>query len=60
MRDLPNLDLLRTLAVLSVIIEHTLLAYKIAVLGPFQIPWLGVVGVFFFFSFIPFLSFYGL
>lgn len=49
MRDLPNLDLLRTLAVLSVVAEHTLLAYRVDRLGPLQVPWLGVVGVFLFF-----------
>ncbi len=48
-RDLPNLDLLRSLAVISVVVEHTLLAMKVMYLGRFQVAWIGVVGVFMFF-----------
>jgi peptidoglycan/LPS O-acetylase OafA/YrhL len=49
MRTLPNLDLLRSLAVLSVVLEHILLAYGITRIGPCRINWIGVVGVFLFF-----------
>jgi peptidoglycan/LPS O-acetylase OafA/YrhL len=49
MRDLPNLDFLRACAVLSVFVEHTLLAYKITRIGYWEVSWMGVVGVFLFF-----------
>lgn len=47
--ELPNLDLLRSIAVLLVVVEHTLLALRIYTLGYWQIGWLGIVGVFMFF-----------
>ncbi|MGI4827105.1 MAG: acyltransferase family protein [Janthinobacterium lividum] len=49
MRDLPNLDLLRAIAVLSVVAEHLLLAFGVQTIGYWQIRWMGVVGVFLFF-----------
>ncbi len=49
MRDLPNLDLLRACAVLSVIAEHLLLAYRVETIGPWQVRWIGIVGVCLFF-----------
>jgi peptidoglycan/LPS O-acetylase OafA/YrhL len=49
MRPLPNLDFLRSVAVLSVVAEHVLLAYKIMTIGYWQVRWMGVVGVFIFF-----------
>ena len=49
MQDLPNLDLLRSMAVLSVVVEHTLLGYGVQQLGPWPVEWIGVVGVFLFF-----------
>ena len=49
MRDLPNLDFLRAVAVLSVVAEHILLAYGVQRLGYWPIRWMGVVGVFLFF-----------
>lgn len=48
-RDLPNLDLLRSVAVISVVVEHTLLAMHIGRIGSWQVAWIGVVGVFMFF-----------
>lgn len=47
--EMPNLDLLRSIAVLLVVVEHVLLALRIQRVGYWQIPWLGVVGVFMFF-----------
>ncbi|HEY1807953.1 MAG TPA: acyltransferase, partial [Acidobacteriaceae bacterium] len=47
--EMPNLDLLRSIAVLLVVVEHMLLALRIERVGYWQIPWLGVVGVFMFF-----------
>ncbi len=49
MRDLPNLDFLRACAVLSVVVEHTMLAYGVRHLGRWDVSWIGVVGVFIFF-----------
>ena len=49
MRDLPNLDLLRACAVISVVAEHTLLAYGIERIGYWRIAWVGVMGVLLFF-----------
>src|ERR1700731_1604448 len=48
-RELPNLDLVRSIAVISVVVEHTLLSLGILKLGPFPIPYLGVMGVMVFF-----------
>lgn len=47
--SMPNLDLLRSIAVLLVVVEHTLLAMRLHWIGSWDIAWLGVVGVFFFF-----------
>ena len=47
--DLPNLDLLRAVAVLSVLLEHSLLAFGVQWIGPWEVGWIGVVGVFLFF-----------
>ncbi|MGA7245732.1 MAG: acyltransferase [Terracidiphilus sp.] len=47
--QMPNLDLLRSIAVLLVVVEHTLLALRILTIGYWKIAWLGVVGVFMFF-----------
>lgn len=47
--DLPNLDLLRSMAVSLVVVEHTLIAMRILWIGGWDIQWLGVVGVFMFF-----------
>jgi len=49
MRLLPNLDFIRAVAVISVVVEHVLLAYKIQTIGYWQVAWIGVVGVFIFF-----------
>jgi len=49
MKAMPNLDLLRSMAVLLVVIEHTLLAMHLHWIGNWNIAWLGVVGVFMFF-----------
>ena len=49
MRDLPNLDFLRACAVVSVVAEHTLLAFGIQTLGYWQVRWIGIVGVLLFF-----------
>ena len=49
MRDLPNLDLLRACAVISVVAEHVLLAFGIDRIGYWQIRWVGVIGVLLFF-----------
>jgi peptidoglycan/LPS O-acetylase OafA/YrhL len=48
-RDVPNLDLVRSMAVISVVIEHILLALKITQVGPFPITYFGVIGVFLFY-----------
>lgn len=49
MRFKSNLDLLRSIAVSLVVVEHTLLALRIPRVGTWDIAWLGVVGVFMFF-----------
>ena len=49
MRTLPNLDFLRACAVISVVAEHTALAYGQQSLFGMPIAWIGVVGVFLFF-----------
>jgi peptidoglycan/LPS O-acetylase OafA/YrhL len=49
LKDLPNLDLIRSMAVISVVVEHLLIALNIHMLGPIQVAWIGVVGVFVFF-----------
>ncbi len=49
MKSKPNLDLVRSIAVLLVVIEHTLLAMRIHWIRGWDIAWLGVVGVFIFF-----------
>lgn len=49
MKSAPNLDLLRSIAVLLVVVEHTLLAMRLHWIGSWNIAWLGVVGVFMFF-----------
>ncbi len=48
-KEMPTLDLLRSIAVILVVIEHTLLAMRIFRIGYWNIAWLGVVGVFMFF-----------
>lgn len=47
--EMPNLDLLRSIAVLMVVVEHTLIAMRMYTIGYWKIAWLGVVGVFMFF-----------
>lgn len=49
MRDMPNLDLVRSMAVISVVVEHSLLAFHIMRVGPFETQWFGVLGVMVFF-----------
>jgi len=49
MKALPNLDFIRAVAVLSVVAEHILVAYKVHKIGYWTISWMGVVGVFVFF-----------
>jgi peptidoglycan/LPS O-acetylase OafA/YrhL len=49
MKDIPNLDFIRSIAVVSVVLEHTLLAMGIQKVGPFPIAPLGVLGVMVFF-----------
>jgi len=46
---MPNLDLLRSIAVLLVVVEHTLIAMHLLRIGNWNIAWVGVVGVFMFF-----------
>ena len=46
---MPNLDFVRSIAVISVVVEHTLLALGIQQIGPFPIQYLGVLGVLVFF-----------
>jgi len=49
MRPLPNLDFLRSCAVLSVVAEHVLISCGVKQIGYWEIRWMGVVGVFLFF-----------
>jgi peptidoglycan/LPS O-acetylase OafA/YrhL len=49
MKSKPNLDLLRSIAVVLVVLEHTLLAMRLHWIGRWDVAWLGVVGVFMFF-----------
>jgi len=49
MRDMPNLDVLRSVAVISVVVEHVLLALGVTHIGWLQVAWVGVYGVFVFF-----------
>src|SRR5580692_6250213 len=49
MKELPNLDFIRAMAVLSVVFEHILIAHGVTRLGPINVAWIGVVGVFIFF-----------
>jgi len=49
MRDMPNLDFVRSIAVISVVLEHTLLALGIKQVGPFPVGYLGIMGVMVFF-----------
>jgi len=49
MRDMPNLDFVRALAVITVVLEHTLLGLGIQQVGPFPVAYLGVLGVLVFF-----------
>ncbi len=48
-RDLPNLDFVRSVAVISVVVEHTLMSLGMLKVGPFPIPFLGIMGVMVFF-----------
>jgi peptidoglycan/LPS O-acetylase OafA/YrhL len=45
MKDIPNLDFVRSVAVISVVVEHTLLVMGVKQVGPFAIDNLGVLGV---------------
>ncbi len=49
MKEMPNLDVLRSIAVVLVVVEHTLIAMHVHWIGSWNIAWLGVVGVFMFF-----------
>jgi peptidoglycan/LPS O-acetylase OafA/YrhL len=49
MRDSPNLDFVRSVAVITVVAEHTLLSLGVQRVGPYPIPYLGVLGVLVFF-----------
>jgi peptidoglycan/LPS O-acetylase OafA/YrhL len=48
-RDVPNLDFVRSVAVISVVVEHTLIALGITQIGPFPVAYFGVMGVQIFF-----------
>src|SRR3974377_2116998 len=49
MKALPNLDFVRAVAVLSVVVSHTLVAFRVLIIGNWWVGWIGVVGVFVFF-----------
>ena len=49
MKAKPNLDFLRAIAILLVVLDHTLLAQHIMTLGHWQSEWIGVMGVCWFF-----------
>jgi len=49
MKDIPNLDFVRSVAVISVVVSHLLLALHIMQAGPFPTAPLGVLGVMLFF-----------
>jgi peptidoglycan/LPS O-acetylase OafA/YrhL len=49
MKDIPNLDFVRSIAVISVVLEHTILAVGIKQVGPFPVDYLGYLGVMVFF-----------
>jgi peptidoglycan/LPS O-acetylase OafA/YrhL len=46
---MPNLDFVRSVAVITVVVEHTLMVMGINNFGPYPIPYLGVLGVLVFF-----------
>ena len=49
MRDMPNLDFVRSVAVVTVVVEHTLLALGVMNIGPYETQYMGVLGVLVFF-----------
>jgi peptidoglycan/LPS O-acetylase OafA/YrhL len=49
MRDMPNLDFVRSVAVITVVLEHILLAFGFLQAGPYSMAYLGVLGVMVFF-----------
>jgi peptidoglycan/LPS O-acetylase OafA/YrhL len=49
MQDLPNLDFARSVAVISVVVEHALISLGVFWIGPFPVASLGVMGVMVFF-----------
>lgn len=49
MNPKPNLDLLRSVAILLVVLDHVLVAQHLTRVGPWQSDWIGVVGVYWFF-----------
>ena len=49
MKDMPNLDFLRSIAVLSVVVSHVMIALSVAQIGVWSVGWLGVFGVLIFF-----------
>ena len=49
MRDKVNLDFMRSFAILVVLLDHILLAQKIALVGRWMPAWIGVMGVYIFF-----------